>query len=299
MADPQQPGQVEDEDIVLSFFPDPPPFYKHFTPENLARLREIESEAGLRDNNDDPTNLSSTTTGAKLSPEQILVLPTELRYLIPPEPPADDAEFHVFDTVAKAKGTDVFMKNMEYIADQLKMQGVFQDWQYEQLYPSDASLATTASTSSSQPPTTSNAASLDRQNYLFRFLRSILLSYISLLGIVAADAVSEQKDQKLKDIMTMVANMHALINEYRPHQARQTLIERMEEQVRRKQAEVEGVRKMGEKVRQVLASFGAMQGEGKDGAGDAGAEEDAVAKEMARKMEAQRGAWETLEQVLG
>ncbi|USP79532.1 hypothetical protein yc1106_06806 [Curvularia clavata] len=293
MADPQQPGQVEDEDIVLSFFPDPPPFYKHFTPENLERLRQIESDAGLHENNDDPTS-----PAAKLSPEQILALPTELRYLIPPEPPADDAEFHVFDTVAKAKGTDVFMKNMEYIADQLKMQGVFQDWQYEQLYPSDSSLTTTTTSVSSQPPTTSNSASLDRQNYLFRFLRSILLSYISLLGIVAADAVSEQKDQKLKDIMTMVANMHALINEYRPHQARQTLIERMEEQVRRKQAEIEGVRKMGEKVREVLASFGAGDTEGKDGVGDV-VEEDAAAKEMARKMDAQRGAWETLEEALG
>lgn len=295
MADPQQPGQVEDEDIVLSFFPDPPPFYKHFTPENLARLRQIESDAGLHDNNDDS---SSTAPGTKLSPEQILALPAELRYLIPPEPPADDTEFHVFDTVAKAKGTDVFMKNMEYIADQLKMQGVFQDWQYEQLYPSDSTAATTAS-SSSQQPTTSNSASLDRQNYLFRFLRSILLSYISLLGIVASDAVSEQKDQKLKDIMTMVANMHALINEYRPHQARQTLIERMEDQVRRKQAEIEGVRKMGEKVRQVLASFGAGDAEGKDAVGNVSTEEDAVAREMAGKMDAQRSAWETLEEVLG
>ncbi|EUC27696.1 hypothetical protein COCCADRAFT_30878 [Bipolaris zeicola 26-R-13] len=300
MADPQQPGQVEDEDIVLSFFPDPPPFYKHFTPENLARLQEIEKEAGLHGSNDDDPS-SNAAPGTKLSPEQILALPTELRYLIPPEPPADDAEFHVFDTVAKAKGTDVFMKNMEYIADQLKMQGVFQDWQYEQLYPSDPS----STTSSQQPPTssaitTSNSVSLDRQNYLFRFLRSILLSYISLLGIVASDPVSEKKDEKLKDIMTMVANMHALINEYRPHQARQTLIERMEEQVRRKRAEVEGVRKMGEKVRQVLAGFGAVDGEEKDWARDAGAEgSTGVGKEQVRKTEAQRGTWEALEEVLG
>jgi mediator of RNA polymerase II transcription subunit 7 len=131
MADPQQPAQIDDEDVILSFFPDPPPFYKHFTSENLARLREIEKDAGLLDENDDKTNPYSIAASAtKLSPEQILALPTELRYLIPPEPPADDAEFHVFDTVAKAKGTDVFMKNMEYIADQLKMQGVFEDWQY-------------------------------------------------------------------------------------------------------------------------------------------------------------------------
>ncbi|KAL6154417.1 Mediator of RNA polymerase II transcription subunit 7 [Exserohilum turcicum] len=292
MADPQQPGQVDDEDVILSFFPDPPPFYKHFSPENITRLKEIEQEAGLPT---DDVHASAT----KLSAEQILALPTEVRYLIPPAPPADDAEFHVFDTVAKAQGTDVFMKNMEFIADQLKMQGVFQDWQYEQLYPSsgDNNSATTSATQ--QQTITTNAASIDHQNYLFRFLRSILLSYISLLGIMAADPTSEQKDQKLKDMMTMVANMHALINEYRPHQARQTLIERMEEQVRRKRAEVEGVRKMADKVREVLGSFGAVDGDDKAEHADAGRDENGVGKQQARKMDAQRDGWETLDEVLG
>ncbi|EOA88145.1 uncharacterized protein SETTUDRAFT_168566 [Exserohilum turcica Et28A] len=188
---------------------------------------------------------------------------------------------------------------MEFIADQLKMQGVFQDWQYEQLYPSsgDNNSATTSATQ--QQTITTNAASIDHQNYLFRFLRSILLSYISLLGIMAADPTSEQKDQKLKDMMTMVANMHALINEYRPHQARQTLIERMEEQVRRKRAEVEGVRKMADKVREVLGSFGAVDGDDKAEHADAGRDENGVGKQQARKMDAQRDGWETLDEVLG
>ncbi|CAA9966082.1 hypothetical protein CFE70_009478 [Pyrenophora teres f. teres 0-1] len=287
MADQQPPP--EDEDLILSFFPDPPPFYKHFTTENLKRLKEIEEEA-TPDNGD--TKASSAT---KLTTEQILALPTELRYLIPPEPPGDDDEFHVFDVVTKAKGTNVFMKNMEYIAHNLAMEGVFTDWTYEQLYPSGD--AGDNDPSSSQQPTATNSATLDRQNYLFRFLRSILLNYISLLGIVAANPTSDQKEQKLKDIMTMVANMHALINEYRPHQARHTLIERMEEQVRRKREEVEGVRRMGEKVREVLSGFGAVDGEDKGGVKDMEVEEKVLREEDVRR-EAFKGMWEAADEVL-
>jgi mediator of RNA polymerase II transcription subunit 7 len=270
MVDPQQ-QVVEDEDMKLSFFPDPPPFYKHFTTENLARLRDIEKEATT---NDDDSKPASTTS---LTAEQVLALPTELRYLIPPSPPADSEDFHVFDVVTKAKGTDIFMKNMDYIADQLRLQDILPDWTYEQLYPS-------------------TTATLDRQNYLFRFLRSILLSYISLLGIVAANPMSEQKDQKLKDIMTLVANMHALVNEYRPHQARQTLIERMEEQVRRKREEVEGVRRMGEKVREVLTGFGGTDGNGTDE--KAGVEGGEERRDEEARREVQRGMWEGVDEML-
>ena len=287
MADPQPPP--DDEDLILSYFPDPPPFYKHFTTENVKRLKEIEEEA-TSDNGDTKASLTM-----KLTTEQILALPTELRYLIPPEPPGDDDEFHVFDVVTKAKGTNVFMKNMEYIAHNLTMEGVFTDWKYEQLYPSGD--AGDTDPSSSQQPTTTNSATLDRQNYLFRFLRSILLNYISLLGIVAANPTSDLKEQKLKDIMTMVANMHALINEYRPHQARHTLIERMEEQVRRKREEVEGVRRMGEKVREVLAGFGAVDGEDKGVVKDADVD-DGVLREDEVRREAFKGMWKAADEVL-
>ncbi|KAF1832826.1 hypothetical protein BDW02DRAFT_462670, partial [Decorospora gaudefroyi] len=285
MADAQnQPP--EDEDLVLSFFPDPPPFYKHFTAENLARLKDVKKEAsGDNDDNRD----ASTAPATKLSAEQILALPTELRYLIPPEPPADDEDFHVFDVVAKAKGTDIFTKNMEFLANQLGLEEVLPDWSYERLYPS----------ADTTEPTTST--SLDRQNYLFRFLRSILLSYMSLLGIVAVDPASEQKDQKLKDIMTLVANMHALINEYRPHQARQTLIERMEEQVRRKREEVEGVRRMGEKVREVLGGFARLDLDaGRDGLRGAKEESEQVVlrSEDEVRREMQRAMWEGLEEIM-
>lgn len=290
MADHQQ----HDEDLVLSFFPDPPPFYKHFTAENLERLKDIEKQAP--DTEDD-----KGTKPPKLSAEQILALPTELRYLIPPEPPADDEEFHVFGEATKAKGTDTFLKNMQFISTRVAEEGVLQDWKYEQLYPS--------SSSSSQAPavgstlsTTTPPSSVDRQSYLFRFLRSILLSYISLLGIVALNPVSPAKDDKTADILTLVTNMHALINEYRPHQARETLIAKMEEQVQRKRNEVEGVRKISERVREVLKGFGAeapAEEGGKQGDRDAKAEGLGRASEEDKRRMGQRRMWRAMDELLG
>ncbi|KAG9187568.1 hypothetical protein G6011_05439 [Alternaria panax] len=295
MDDPQRPPTPEDEDIKLNYFPDPPPFYKYFTTENLARLKDIEKAAVPDDSGTNPYASNAATT---LSAEQIFALPTELHYLIPPEPPAHDAEFHVFGTVESAKGANNSMKNMDYIADQLRFQDIFHDWTYEQLYPSP-STEPSADDPSTQQPATSNSASLDRQNYLFRFLRSILLSYISLLGIVAANPTSELKEQKLKDIMTLVANMHALINEYRPHQARQTLIAKMEEQVRKKREEVENVKRIGEKVKEVLAGFGGVISEDKPGDGVEETVEDGTRAREENRRHVQRGTWEAVNEIVG
>ncbi|KAH7069849.1 mediator of RNA polymerase II transcription subunit 7 [Paraphoma chrysanthemicola] len=275
MADQQlQQQQEEDEDLKLPFFPPPPPFYQHFTTENKERLKEIENEAAL-------DTLTEDDNAAKLSAEQILALPTELRYLIPPAPPADNGEFKVFGTVTSARGSDAFEKTMEWISRTLAVDYTLEGWKYEQLYPS-----TSASSSAS--------ASIDRQRYLFRFLRSILVAYIELLGIVAINPTSEQKNQKLKDILTMVTNMHALINEYRPHQARETLILEMERQVERKKREIEGVRKMKERVGEVLEGFG------REIPAEKVAENgEVVVGEEERRRDAQRGMWRALDEVLG
>lgn len=281
MAEPQQ--QQQDEDLILSFFPDPPHFYRYFTTENLERLKQIEKESATSDSNNDKS-------APKLSIEQILELPIELRYLVPPEPPADDEEFTVFGTTTKAKGTDLFAKNMEWISSKMKEQGVLEDWKYEQLYPSST---TTGANPCSQP---SAGTTLDPQKYLYRLLRSILLSYMSLLGIVAMNPVSPAKDEKIADILTMVTNMHALINQYRPHQARETLIGKMEEQVRRKKQEVEGVRSMREKVRGVLEGFGRDVPKEQEATH---AKDESVTLVEEKKEDSQKHMWDTIDEILG
>ncbi|KAH6629047.1 mediator complex, subunit Med7 [Boeremia exigua] len=276
---------------LLNFFPDPPPFFKHFTTENLDRLRDIENEAS----NGAEASTNTAHSSSKLSAEQILALPTELRYLIPPPPPSDDEPFHVFGEPAKSSGTNNFTQMMEFVSKTLGSQFILSDWTYTQLYPSAVSPSAEPSSSSH-----STDANIDRQQYLNRFNRSILLEYLSLLGILALDPKSDHKDRKMKHILTLVCNMHALINEYRPHQARETLIKIMEGQVRRKKAEIEGVKTMEEKVRGVLEGFGRVA----ESDGEKGGDEelkDMVHKEVEqdRRRDTQKGMWDAMEEILG
>lgn len=61
---------------------------------------------------------------------------------------------------------------------------------------------------------------------------------------------------KWDDLRDLFLNAHHLINEYRPHQARESLILLMEEQVRRGREEVRGVKEIRERVEGVLRGLG-------------------------------------------
>ena len=74
----------DDSGGLENFFPPPPPFYKHFTLKNFDRLKKLQEVAQAEG---DENELEATSSG--LTNQQILNLPTELRYLIPPDVPAD------------------------------------------------------------------------------------------------------------------------------------------------------------------------------------------------------------------
>jgi len=63
---------------ITAAFPAPPPFYRHFTEENLARFAELQGDAA--------TTLSKTD-GESQKLTSVLNLPPELRFLQPPSPP--------------------------------------------------------------------------------------------------------------------------------------------------------------------------------------------------------------------
>ena len=62
MAEQQQPS------VLSAAFPAPPPFYKHFTSENIDRLKDLQQHQAEAELNE---------------------LPEDLRYLVPPLPPTD------------------------------------------------------------------------------------------------------------------------------------------------------------------------------------------------------------------
>ena len=279
----QPPVPGEEEGQLTSFFPSPPPFFKHFTAENIKLLEEAKANATATA--DAPTSPTTISSIPQLPVAQLLALPTEVRYLIPPQPPAEDEEYTVFQQVTKVRGQDEFDQVVEWIRTQMWNEemdyGLLKGWKYEQLYPSPSD----------------SWSSLDRQNYLFRFLRSIMLAYVELLGIMAADPLSEEKDEKLRDILTLVLNMHALINEYRPHQARETLIRLMEQQVERKRGEIEGIKKMAAKVKDTLEGF--ERDAPKRAVDDAETGAVVHANIDATRSDRQRDMWAAMDEIVG
>jgi mediator of RNA polymerase II transcription subunit 7 len=245
MADQPQPGAIS------AAFPAPPPFYKHFTPENLARLQEIQastSSSAEEPSSDDPAQPPSSI--------DLDALPLELRYLIPPAPPT--GQYRSFNTVQDVRPPSHLLPN-------------------HHAYTSQASPALPEPS----PP--------DPQR-LKTLTRSLLLHFLSLSHILATNPVDYPA--KWDEIRDVFLEAHRVINEYRPHQARETLIQMMEEQVRQGREEIRICRETEERVREALGSLD------KD-LEVAGVEGGRKRKRERGKAWEERRVWEMLEREVG
>lgn len=235
-------------------FPAPPPFYTHFTKDNIKRLRQTRKDAGIAPPADGQP------------PEKdvdILSLPAELRYLVPPEPPGNN-DLIVFGANASLDAPRVTLAD----------NGI------EQIYPDNSSVL-----SNPQP-------------HLIALARSMLTTFLSLTGVLSQDP--DLQEEKMQDLQTIVYNLHDIINQYRPHQARESLILMMEERVEKMKGEVQKIDHAKEsvaKLLQELQSNGILQTmqEEKEEKIVSIAENAALAKRKAR----QRAAWAALENEMG
>lgn len=94
----------------------------------------------------------------------------------------------------------------------------------------------------------------ERAQHFTRLVRSILLSFVQLTSTLSADP--EQGVQKIEDLRVLFLNAHQLLNEYRPHQARETLVQRLQERVDSYKKDIENVEHMRTKVDSLLQSLG-------------------------------------------
>lgn len=245
-----------DQQTVAAPFPTPPPFYKHFTKQNATRLRQARKEAGVSQTSND-----SDETKRDID---ITSLPPELRYLIPPPPPAN-GKWRSF-------GLELDLNPPEAT---LESAGI------EQLYPDHPSVK------------------LNPQAHLVTLMRSLLASFVSILGKLSQDP--ELADKEVPNLHTIALNAHDLINQYRPHQARETLILLMEERVEKMRAEIKAIGEAKEKVAGLLGSLQAGA-DAQDTSSTTKRVQDATEKEAAvteRRRAKQRAAWAALEELSG
>jgi mediator of RNA polymerase II transcription subunit 7 len=99
-------------------------------------------------------------------------------------------------------------------------------------------------------PSNGNGKHIDRAFILKRLAKSLLLNFLELVGIMSMNP--DQYPDKLDDMNSLFLNFHHLLNEYRPHQARESLIMMMRDQLEKSRAETRGVREMKAKVEEIL-----------------------------------------------
>lgn len=129
-------------------------------------------------------------------------LPQSLSHLIPPKPPVD-TQYRSFGNVWHPNQSD--LQSLE-------------DAGIDQLY---------------SPITNSS----DRIWELRKLLKSLLVNYLELTGIMSISP--EKFPNKVEDIRVILINMHHLLNEYRPHQSRESLALLMEEQIAEKRKQID------------------------------------------------------------
>lgn len=110
----------------------------------------------------------------------------------------------------------------------------------EQLYPSE----------SGQESPSKPSQPLNHAHYLLKISKSLLLNFLEFVGILSVSP--EEFEPKVDDMRNLFINAHHLLNLYRPHQARESLILMMEEQVERTKEEIQQMDKTKEEIQGFL-----------------------------------------------
>jgi mediator of RNA polymerase II transcription subunit 7 len=92
---------------------------------------------------------------------------------------------------------------------------------------------------------------------LKRLLKSLLLNFLEVVGVMSV--APQEFAAKVEHIRTILINIHHLLNEYRPHQSRESLILLLENQVETKKSEIKEIEKVclevEEKIKELVEVF--------------------------------------------
>ncbi|PYH92484.1 mediator of RNA polymerase II transcription subunit 7 [Aspergillus ellipticus CBS 707.79] len=213
-------AEAAQQRTVATAFAPPPPLWKHFTPDNLKKLEEVKKEASTGEDGK-PRRKDWTPTELRS-----LDLPPELQLLVPPAIPTS-GHYSVFGE----------LQSLSTALPSLQDQGI------TQLYPSTA--AETDRQALSEP-----SRPLNHAYYLLKISKSLLLNFLEFVGILSVSP--EQFESKVEDLRNLFINAHHLLNLYRPHQARESLIMMMEEQLSRTRDEIQQMDKLKAEITSVL-----------------------------------------------
>ncbi|KAF4469027.1 MED7-member of RNA polymerase II transcriptional regulation mediator complex [Fusarium albosuccineum] len=109
---------------------------------------------------------------------------------------------------------------------------------------------------STTPSDSKDVKHFDRAFELKRLAKSLLLNFLELSGTLSHNPT--HAEAKVQDLRTLFINFHHILNEYRPHQARESVIALMQEHLDRTRTETMAIRTQVDKARRVLDGLGSL-----------------------------------------
>lgn len=237
MADQEEPHSL------ASTFPNPPPFWKDFTPEKISRIEELCGRARGHDGE-----------GGETPPARIAGVPEDLINLQPPAEPKDGrwrvfGDHYMVGYICPAVNTRRGLTSISKLDDKLptlEEQGITN---LALTHP--ARTATDVDNGDNPTGTvTYSYTNHDHALELKRLVKSLLVNFLELVGTLGSNP-SHAAD-KVEDLRTLLINTHHALNEYRPHQARESAAELMQDHLDRIRGETAAVRSQVENTRKVL-----------------------------------------------
>lgn len=105
----------------------------------------------------------------------------------------------------------------------------------------------------------------ERALNLKRLVKSVLLNFLEFVGVAGTDP--DGTPEKADDIETIFINIHHACNEYRPHQAKEKLIQTMQTRLDQIRNETAAVNAVTDKAKRVLEGLGSIAASGQQDVG--------------------------------
>ncbi|VVT49761.1 uncharacterized protein SAPINGB_P002430 [Magnusiomyces paraingens] len=92
-----------------------------------------------------------------------------------------------------------------------------------------------------------------RAQELKKLVATLLVKFVELAGVMSVQP--EGFPALVEDMRIVLINVHHLLNEYRPHQSRESLLELLEQQIAAKREEIGKLRESNDEIRDRIASL--------------------------------------------
>ena len=135
---------------------------------------------------------------------------------------------------------------------------------------------------------------------LLALTRSLLLNFLELLSILSRDAAPTSYGPKWDDLRDLFTETHRILALYKSWQARQALIELMEQMAKDGETEGKALQEAAEKVRATMQEVAGLRDVAQDARGmDAGMVNDHTMHRDVPEEAGDRMMWQRLEEEVG